>query len=113
MELDNKISSVKELIAQDISLDKVSILFNHFSDGPTSYPKDFKSLDEWLNMYNSLERGKDINKDQILHFFKFLEVNKPLMIERNRETFRSRNRNNLKFEEEFELEYIIYKTLEY
>lgn len=109
-----RISSLKNLMESGISYKKFELMVTNFNNGdPGKRPNELKTLAEWKTTYANVNKGDDISEAEIKTFFKYLQDFHVTMIKGNgKDSFQSQIRANIKMEEGFQMEYIIYKSLE-
>ena len=80
---------------------------------PGRRPNEYKTLTEWRTTYNKVNEREELTEVDIENFFNYLQKYHIMMVRRNEKgSFQSLIRENIKMDEGFKLEYIVYKTLE-
>jgi hypothetical protein len=113
-ELEERITAIKLLQREGVSFEKFQLMVTNFSNGePGRKPNESKLLSDWKVMYDRINRGDEIAEEEIKKLFEYLQRYHTMMIRSNEEgSFASSNRGNITLDQGFQLEYIVYKTLE-
>jgi len=113
-ELEERLVAIKELKNEGISFEKFKLMVTNLSNGePGRKPNESKQLPDWKVMYDRVNIGDEIAEGEIKILFEYLRRYHTMMIRSDgKGSYASSNRRNITLEEGFQLEYIVYKTLE-